>query len=292
MFHPAGMRFANRVSGKSQGTGLSLFSVGGNAGFLLAPMLAVALVQPFGLRGLGFLAPLAACMAALMLYECLRLDIASGKRATEGHGDGDREKKQPVNDWNAFFRLTGNIVCRSTVMVCLRAFIPLYWVARFGQTEAMAALALTIFGACGICSNLAGGILADRYGYRRVIRASHVLLVPLMAALPFVENFHLAFLLVMLLGSVLFAPFSSIIVLGQRYLARNTGFASGITLGLGISIGGIFAPVLGMVADIRGIEAALHILSACAAAGTLFTFLLPEPRNPQEDEEKPQRVTS
>ena len=51
LFHPEGARFASKVSGSSQGTGLSIFSVGGNTGYVLGPMLAVALIHVFGMRG-------------------------------------------------------------------------------------------------------------------------------------------------------------------------------------------------------------------------------------------------
>ena len=67
LFHPAAVRFANMVSGSAPGTGMSIFSVGGNAGYLLAPILVVALMHLGGLSGLGLLAPLAAVLAGLML---------------------------------------------------------------------------------------------------------------------------------------------------------------------------------------------------------------------------------
>ena len=51
LFHPEGARFANKVSGASKGTGLSLFSIGGNSGFVFGPMLAVAAIGAFGMPG-------------------------------------------------------------------------------------------------------------------------------------------------------------------------------------------------------------------------------------------------
>ena len=38
-FHPEGSRFANYVSGARRSSGMSLFSVGGNIGFALGPVL-------------------------------------------------------------------------------------------------------------------------------------------------------------------------------------------------------------------------------------------------------------
>ena len=162
-------------------------------------------------------------------------------------------------------------------MVGFSAFIPLYWIGHFGQSEASGAFALTLYGAFGVFSNIMGGVLADRIGYRRIIRISHMLLVPVAILFPLVDSLYAAYALLIPLGFSLYAPFSSIVVLGQRYLARNIGFASGITLGLATTMGGILAPVLGKIADTWGLGATLQTMSAFAVLGTLFAFLLASP---------------
>src|SRR3954451_4103111 len=43
-FHPEGSRFANYVSGRRRGGGMSFFSLGGNAGFALGPLLVTPLL--------------------------------------------------------------------------------------------------------------------------------------------------------------------------------------------------------------------------------------------------------
>ena len=71
--------------------------------------------------------------------------------------------------------------------------------------------------------------------------------------------------------------FSPIVVLGQSYLAKNAGFASGVTLGLSTTIGGIFAPLVGRAADIWGLVTALQIFWIAGIAGLVAAFMLPEP---------------
>ena len=279
-FHPAAVHFANSVSGAAPGTGMSLFSVGGNAGYLLAPMLAVGLIHLAGLRGLGLLGPLSVVLAGFMWRETLKL-VRTRNQTFRPTGT---RKNQLANDWPAFSRLTVNIICRSIVMIGLRTFIPLYWIARFGQNETSAALALTVFGAFGICSNILGGILSDRFGCRKVIRISHALMLPLMLCFPFVDSFTLATVMLMVLGLVQYLPFSALVVLGQRYLGGNAGFAAGVTMGIGMSVGGMAAPLLGTVADLWGLELAFHVLGGLAILGTVFAFLLnPAPKLPQEE---------
>ena len=51
------------------------------------------------------------------------------------------------------------------------------------------------------------------------------------------------------------------VVLGQKYLPHNLGFASGVTLGLSVSMGGLTAPLVGRFADIHGLLAAFQLLA-------------------------------
>src|SRR5437588_131054 len=50
-YHPEGSKFAAYTSGRRRASGMSAFSVGGNLGFALGPIVATPLVLAFGLRG-------------------------------------------------------------------------------------------------------------------------------------------------------------------------------------------------------------------------------------------------
>ncbi|MFR0063522.1 MAG: MFS transporter, partial [Megasphaera micronuciformis] len=60
---------------------------------------------------------------------------------------------------------------------------------------------------------------------------------------------------------------------------KNVGFASGVTLGLSVTIGGLLTPLVGWAADIWGIPTALQVLWICAAIGAIFTFSVREPKD-------------
>ena len=74
-----------------------------------------------------------------------------------------------------------------------------------------------------------------------------------------------------------FSQYGPVTVLGQKYLAKNAGFASGITLGLGITLGGLIAPYIGHLADIYGVQSALEILIPIGLVGLIMCFFLKEP---------------
>ena len=83
--------------------------------------------------------------------------------------------------------------------------------------------------------------------------------------------------IIAVLSFTLNGTYSAYVVLGQSYLAKNLGFASGVTLGLSGSLGGIFTPIMGMIADAYGIDTVMIILVVVGVLCTLGAFLLPEP---------------
>jgi FSR family fosmidomycin resistance protein-like MFS transporter len=139
-FHPEATRFANLVSGDRRATGMSFFSVGGNAGFALGPLLLTPLVLVFGLPGTLLFAVLPAAMAAAAALELPRLTAfrsASGNGAQAGQA-GARDL------WGAFAVLSGVISLRSVVQFGLIAFVPLYFAGVFSSSEAVANGALSV----------------------------------------------------------------------------------------------------------------------------------------------------
>ena len=89
------------------------------------------------------------------------------------------------------------------------------------------------------------------------------------------QNITLATLLLVPAAFSLFAMYSPMVVLGQTYLEKNVGLASGVTMGLGTTLGGVAAPIVGWAADQWGIGFALQILWIAALFGAVFSFLLP-----------------
>src|SRR5262245_55563828 len=66
-FHPEGSKFAAYVSGRRRASGMAAFSIGGNLGFALGPIVAGALVAVLGLRGGLLLALPCAAVAAVLV---------------------------------------------------------------------------------------------------------------------------------------------------------------------------------------------------------------------------------
>ena len=59
MFHPEAARLVHAVSGRNEGKAMGIFSVGGNGGFGIGPLLVVGAVTSFGMPGMVVFAVIA-----------------------------------------------------------------------------------------------------------------------------------------------------------------------------------------------------------------------------------------
>lgn len=181
------------------------------------------------------------------------------------------------NDWASFGKLTVLIFARSIGFDVCNAFLPLYLISVLGATAATGSLALTILFGLGAVITYFGGILADRLGYVRILRIAFLVMAPAMFLLVNSGSLNLVLLFLPLVAFALFAPYSSAVVLGQTYLGKNIGFASGVTLGLTTTFGGLVTPLIGRAADQVGIGEALQVLWIVAIIGAVCSFALRTP---------------
>ena len=271
-FHPEAARFANRAAGARRATGMSVFALGGNLGFAVGPLIATPLLLAFGLRGGLFLAVPATVMALILAWQIPRFV----SKPQVGAGKAAAARSTRADAWSPFLRLTGAVVSRSIVFFGLNTFIPLYWQDGLHQPVAAGGLALTVLFTSGAAGTLLGGWAADRYGQRLVILMAMGLLSAALVAFVSTHDVAMATVLLVPLGLALNAPSSVMVVMGQEYLPNRVGTASGVTMGLAVSVGGIAAPLLGRIADSSGIPAVLTILIFLPLVAIAFAATLPE----------------
>jgi FSR family fosmidomycin resistance protein-like MFS transporter len=267
MFHPEGAKFAGIASRGRSGRGMSLFSVGGNAGFALGPALTTPLVLLFGLAGTLALLLLPLAAAVMTARELPRL------RALEAPTRGGRAGSGE-DDWGALSRLGALVALRTGVYFGLQAFVPTYFVVELASSETVGNTALTIMLAAGAVGTLIGGGLVDRWGARPVLIGTMVLLLPLLLLLPLVDIVA-AIVLLGAVGFVAISTFSVTVIMGQAYLPSRPGLASGVMLGLAIGLGGVAATALGAVADAYGLHAVLWTVAVLPVPAILLALTLP-----------------
>jgi FSR family fosmidomycin resistance protein-like MFS transporter len=268
-YHPEGSKFAAYVSGRRRASGMSAFSIGGNLGFALGPVLATPLVLAFGLEGGLLLALPCLAIAVLIVAETryLRGFVPPPERVERAEGE-DRH--------GALSLLLAVIGFRSLSWFGLVTFVPL-WEVSLGRSEAYGNHLLAVMLLAGGLGTVLAGPAADRFGRRPVLLASLVATGPLVFVFVAVGGTIGAIALAGV-GICVIGTFGVTMVMSQEYLPRHIGVASGLSIGLSIGLGGVAAVALGALADTVDLRAALYVCAAAPVAGLALAALLPSSR--------------
>lgn len=274
LFHPEAALLVNRTQSNELGNAMGRFAVGGSAGFALGPLLAGG-VYVFGGQFLWLFTAIALIGVLLYAY------AFTGSAATDVVGESKSSAKSTntgANDWVSFGKLFFVIASRSILFSVLSIFIPILYITVINGEASASSLALTMYFAMGAVLTYMGGALSDKLGFLKTVRLGNLIFLPSVLVFIFVPNIWGFFGAMIPMAFGVFSQYGPITVLGQKYLAKNAGFASGITLGLGITLGGLVAPYVGHIADIYDVQTALMTLIPVGLMGLLMSFWLKEPK--------------
>ena len=274
LFHPEAALLVNRTQSNELGNAMGRFAVGGSAGFALGPLLAGG-VYVFGGQFLWLFTAIA--LIGVLLY------VYAFTGSTDADAVGERKSSAKStntgsNDWVSFGKLFFVIASRSILFSVLSIFIPILYITVINGEASESSLALTMYFAMGAVLTYMGGALSDKLGFLKTVRLGYLIFLPSVLVFIFVPNIWGFFGAMIPMAFGVFSQYGPITVLGQKYLAKNAGFASGITLGLGITLGGLVAPYVGHIADIYDVQTALMTLIPVGLMGLLMSFWLKEPK--------------
>ncbi len=270
-FHPEGSRFSNYFAGARRASGMSWFTLGGYLGFAVGPLAVTPLILAFGLHGTAVL-----LIPALIVFFFVWRDLPRFEHARQVAHRAHRERPGE-DDWRGFSILAVVVALRSMTFLAAVTFTPIFAIriAHADPTLASAALAALLFG--GAFGTVFGGRIADRIDRRRVVSISLVLTAVFALALAvagtYAPFYPLLVSLAISLGTSLGLSAGVIVLMGQEYLPKRIGIASGVTLGLAVTVGGLAAPFFGWIGDSYGLVqvfVAIGCFAVLSLAGSLF----------------------
>jgi MFS transporter, FSR family, fosmidomycin resistance protein len=271
-YHPEGSKFAGFVSGRKRASGMAWFSIGGNLGFALGPIATTAVVAAFDLRGGLILAVPALLVAAGFLVSAPYL---------RGFAPEPGAPRAPTGSDDPFAMklLLGVVALRSVAWFGLVTFVPL-WEVSLGHSKSHGNHLLALMLFAGGVGTLALGPLADRFGRRSVLLASVFATGPLVLVFVLAGGVVGAIALA-LVGVSVVGTFGVTMVMGQEYMPRHVGTASGLVIGLSVGLGGVAAVGLGRLADMTSLRTALFVAAAAPLLASVLALLLPSARGRQ-----------
>ncbi len=265
-YHPEAYKSAYLATGEKKATGISLFSVGGNIGYGLGPLVVAFCLAGFGQRGMLLLWLPGLLVGALFLWS---LPWLSRNQSSQAETRTAAANTPPY----ALALVLGVVTLGACVHSGLVTYVPLYFTARGEGAFAVGQL-LSLFLISGAVGTLIAGPLSDRVGHKRFLTISMGLLCPLIVL--FLRSSGPASIVVLALTGMCLSPmFSVTLVIAQSLMRGRLGVTAGLMTGLGIGAGGLGVTALGIVADAWGVETAMRIISVLPLLPWSIVLLLP-----------------
>ncbi|MFW6075225.1 MAG: MFS transporter [Chloroflexota bacterium] len=267
-YHPQGASNAARVSGNvGRNTALAFYTVGGTSGFALGPLIGAAVVFAFGKAGLVVVIPYGLIVSVALYRQLVRRGL--------GLPEDVKEKAASLGAilWKPLILIVVVVMLRSWVHGSVVNFIPL-WFDEQGYGSGFYSTLQTAVLAAGAAGTLTGGVLADRFGQKRILILSLLISAPLLvlfASTPGTQSLLLGPAFTFTVDMSL----SVTLVMAQRFLPGRIGMASGFILGMGFVTGGVGVPITGGFADQYGIDTALMATAGLLIVAAAFAFFIP-----------------
>jgi MFS transporter, FSR family, fosmidomycin resistance protein len=246
----------------------AIFIASGNIGWALTPLLAVPLVQQFGLTVTPvFMIP--GILVSILLWLLTRgITLPVKSKTSESILSVLKQNRAELT------KIMLIVAFRSLTYFSLIAFLPIYLqqkgisIVRGGQM-----VFLMLF--TGSLGGLLGGFLADKIGRKIVIVFSLSLATPFFY-LFLISVGWLSIIFLALAGAFLLATFSVTVAAAHNVIRNNAGLASGLTLGFGTGIGGLGVGIMGLITHYLNVSTAIYILIMLPLVASLLGLSLKE----------------
>ncbi len=273
IYHPEGARTANTISGEKKVTGMSIFSVGGNLGFGIGPVIAAALHRT-GDQFAFFALLVPVAIISVSFFRNARLRSGTEKKAQRIIGHPCLHQA-----YGALTLLLLITTLRSALQVGLLTFVPLLEVTVRRHTATYVSVLLTGFLLSGAAGTVIGGFAADRYGRTATLLLSFVLTIPCLLVYRY-DTGTFAVIALILAGGSLLSTFAVTVVMGQELLPRRAGVAASLTIGVTSGLGGVLVAGAGEWAQRIGLPNIITIFVIMAFCAGILAFWLTLLRQP------------
>jgi len=268
IFHPEATKSARFVSGTKRATGMSFFTIGGNIGVALGPLVVTAIVVSVGPQGTWiYLIP-------GIIVTIITAFIAPAIQSAETAHFAASPKGRTRSRRGAMTMLVTVVALRSIIYSGILIFVPLYAVHVLNHpASSTGPLLFAVLGA-GAASTILGGAIADKVGNKSTMLAS-LACVPVLLAFYIISPGAAGVVALALAGACIISTTSISVVMAQDFMPSRLALAASLVIGFTSGVGGLAVAGLGRLADMSGLLTVLWVLVGISVAGTLATAMLP-----------------
>jgi len=254
IYHPLGIIKISEVATDNKGLIYSIYATVGNLGFSLSPVIIVWFMNRFGIEKIWlFLIPILIWIILLRLTKSDNHTITTSKKGS----------LLVLKDKNLLLIILITTL-RCWAFFATIIFMPLYML-QGSDIEKYSGLVQTVFLLATTVGSILGGIMVDKINNQRKILLYSLLLAGFFMQLLLNSQGLITWFLLIIFGIVLHLNFPLTILLVQKMLPTNAGFAAGIMMGLSFGLGSFAATYSGWLADTTNLGLAMKIT-------TLFLF--------------------
>lgn len=257
-------------SGLNLGRGMSIFMVGGELGFALGPLAAVAVIQARGIEGLPLLM-LLGILVSMVLF--VRLRNASTWQLPAPQAGG-LTLIQSISSMRAIMLpLAGFFFFYSFLNVHLGTYLPTFLTSQ-GSSLFLAGASFSVVELAGTAGTLVSGWLSDRFG-RREILLFGAFFTPLSAALLLFGPPAMQIPALVGAGFASFCIAPSLMAMVQQNFPTQRAAANGMYMMLNFAVRSIVILIVGAFADRLGLRLTFTISLFVSLLTLPFIFMLP-----------------
>ena len=269
-FHPEASRIARMASGGKFGTAQSAFQVGGNTGSAIGPLLAAAIIIPYGQHSIAWFM-LSAALAVWVLWRVTQWSLKHS--ATKKVSITPIHQRMSRSQIIRALGIIGILMFAKFIYIAsISNYFTFYLIERFQLSVQTSQLFLFAFLGAVAVGTFVGGPIGDKIGRKAVVWVSFLGAAPFAVMLPYVGLFWTA-VFVMMVGLIMSSAFSALVVYAQEVLPGRVGMVAGIMFGLMFGIGGLGAAGIGHLADTHGIVWVYQLCSYLPLLGLMTAFL-------------------
>jgi len=251
LFHPAAMDSVFRLSPPyKRGLYNSIFTTSGSISYSLGPLIAGVMITFFGLTSLVLLV-IPGIVGAIWIHSVYK------KTCNIDNMQYTRKSPVEIKERKKYWWVPAGLVVslcslRAWAYIGIITYLPsLLILGQYGMDTVTTSIIVSVMLFIGVAGQIAGGYFSDRFGRK------NMLVFGFASAIPFFCLIFLSKGWLMYLGIFMYAFFASFcyvtsVTMVQEMLPGSVGFASGLTLGLCIGVGGVGAAVIGWAADVMG----------------------------------------
>ena len=269
LFHVPAPVMIKKISGRFTGRGMSFYMFGGEIARTLGPIIILGAVSFWGLEKTYNLIPFAALFTIFLYFKLRKISISDEFR--------DKTKELKINTTlkihkSFLLMLSGFLFFRTIMKSAISAFLPTFLTDQ-GETVWFGGIALAVLQLAGAAGTLFAGTISDRIGRKTTLVIASILSPVVFWFFIHAEG-EMRFVLLILLGFVLFASGPVLLASVQDLKSERPAFLNGIYMTISFFFGAIAVMFVGFLGDLKGLLFTFEITAGIAVLSIPFAFLL------------------